>query len=65
MINSPSQSDSDPRSQSLPLNATRQIQGLNHQQIFRLMDSILSFEACLYHQVLPLALDGNRFSTLR
>lgn len=61
MINSPSQSDSDPRSQSLPLNATRQIQGLNHQQIFRLMDSILSFEACLYHQVLPLALDGNRF----
>lgn len=61
MIYFPSQSDSDPSSQSLPSNATRHIQGLNHQQIFQLMDSILSFEACLYHQVSPLALVGDHF----
>lgn len=28
------------------------------EQMFRLIDSILPFEACLYHQVLPLALEG-------
>ena len=33
---------------------------LNHGQIFQLIDSALSFEACLYHQVLPLALEGDR-----
>jgi hypothetical protein len=30
------------------------------EQIFRLIDSILPFEACLYHQVLPLCLEGSR-----
>lgn len=29
-------------------------------QMFRLIDSVLFFEACLYHQVLPLALEENR-----
>jgi hypothetical protein len=29
-------------------------------QVFRLIDSILPFEACLYHQVLPLSLEGSR-----
>ncbi len=28
--------------------------------VFQLIDRILPFEACLYHQVLPLAIDGNR-----
>jgi type II secretory ATPase GspE/PulE/Tfp pilus assembly ATPase PilB-like protein len=28
------------------------------EQMFRLIDSILPFEACLYHQILPLALEG-------
>lgn len=28
--------------------------------LFPLMDRVLSFEACLYHQVLPLALEGSR-----
>lgn len=27
---------------------------------FRLIDSILPFEACLYHQILPLSLEGSR-----
>jgi len=27
---------------------------------FRLVDSILPFEACLYHQILPLSLEGSR-----
>jgi hypothetical protein len=30
------------------------------EQIFRLIDSILPFEACLYHQILPLSLEGSR-----
>jgi type II secretory ATPase GspE/PulE/Tfp pilus assembly ATPase PilB-like protein len=30
------------------------------EQIFRLIDSILPFEACLYHQILPLRLEGSR-----
>ncbi|MGI0486210.1 hypothetical protein ACN4EK_12285 [Pantanalinema rosaneae CENA516] len=30
------------------------------EQAFRLVDSILPFEACLYHQILPLALEGSR-----
>ncbi|MGA7933465.1 MAG: hypothetical protein WCA35_07950 [Kovacikia sp.] len=30
------------------------------EQAFRLIDSILPFEACLYHQILPLALEGSR-----
>jgi hypothetical protein len=29
------------------------------EQIFRLIDSILPFEACLYHQILPLGLEGS------
>lgn len=30
--------------------------------VFRLIDSILPFEACLYHQVLPLSLEGTRLN---
>jgi type II secretory ATPase GspE/PulE/Tfp pilus assembly ATPase PilB-like protein len=30
------------------------------EQSFRLVDSILPFEACLYHQILPLSLEGSR-----
>lgn len=30
------------------------------EQVFRLIDSILPFEACLYHQLLPLSLEGSR-----
>ena len=33
---------------------------IDSDQAFRLIDSILPFEACLYHQVLPLALEGSR-----
>lgn len=33
---------------------------INAELTFRLIDSILPFEACLYHQVLPLALEGSR-----
>ena len=33
---------------------------LDTEQMFRLLDSILCFEACLYHQVLPLTLEGSR-----
>jgi type II secretory ATPase GspE/PulE/Tfp pilus assembly ATPase PilB-like protein len=29
-------------------------------QIFHLIDSLLSFEACLYHQILPLRLENNQ-----
>ena len=54
-------SGDDSSSHSLPLTALIQSQPkLNHGQIFQLIDSALSFEACLYHQVLPLALEGDR-----
>jgi type II secretory ATPase GspE/PulE/Tfp pilus assembly ATPase PilB-like protein len=32
---------------------------MNTEQMFRLIDSILPFEACLYYQILPLALEGS------
>lgn len=33
---------------------------LDVQQMFILIDGVLPFEACLYHQVLPLSLEGSR-----
>ncbi len=33
---------------------------MDTEQLFRLIDSILPFEACLYHQILPLTLEGSR-----
>jgi type II secretory ATPase GspE/PulE/Tfp pilus assembly ATPase PilB-like protein len=30
------------------------------EQIFYLLDNLLSFEACLYHQILPLRLEGDK-----
>jgi len=33
---------------------------IDTEQAFRLVDSILPFEACLYHQILPLSLEGSR-----
>ncbi|MHC5856645.1 GspE/PulE/PilB domain-containing protein [Nostoc sp.] len=30
----------------------------DREQIFQLIDSLLSFEACLYHQILPFGLEG-------
>jgi uncharacterized protein YoxC len=33
---------------------------IDAEQSFRLIDSILPFEACLYHQVMPLSLEGSR-----
>jgi hypothetical protein len=35
---------------------------LNVEQMFTLIDGVLPFEACLYHQVLPLFVDGNRLN---
>ncbi|MBW4672331.1 MAG: pilus assembly protein PilB [Cyanomargarita calcarea GSE-NOS-MK-12-04C] len=34
-------------------------QGSEHEQTFRLIETILSFEVCLYHQILPLKLEDN------
>ncbi len=33
---------------------------IDTDRLFPLIDRVLSFEACLYHQVLPLALEGSR-----
>lgn len=33
---------------------------IDAEQAFRLVDTILPFEACLYHQILPLCLEGSR-----
>ncbi len=35
---------------------------IDSQQVFDLIDRILPFEACLYHQVLPLRLEGDRLT---
>jgi type II secretory ATPase GspE/PulE/Tfp pilus assembly ATPase PilB-like protein len=35
-----------------------ELSGMDTEQMFRLIDGILPFEACLYYQFLPLALEG-------
>ncbi|MEM7555196.1 MAG: pilus assembly protein PilB [Cyanobacteria bacterium P01_A01_bin.84] len=37
-----------------------QWQQINREQMFGLIDTILSFEACLYHQILPLKLEDKK-----
>lgn len=61
MIYSPSEvGDDDSNGQSLISSASIQSQPkLDCEKIFQLIDKSLSFEACLYHQVLPLAVSGN------
>jgi type II secretory ATPase GspE/PulE/Tfp pilus assembly ATPase PilB-like protein len=34
-------------------------QGIEREQVFQLIESFLSFEACLYHQVVPLKMENN------
>ncbi len=38
------------------------MQQIDAERAFRLVDSILPFEACLFHQILPLSLDGSRLT---
>ncbi|AFZ22747.1 type II secretory pathway, ATPase PulE/Tfp pilus assembly pathway, ATPase PilB [Cylindrospermum stagnale PCC 7417] len=45
--------------QTLTTTQTKWQQGGDHEQIFQLIDSLLSFEACLYHQILPFGLEDN------
>lgn len=45
--------------QVLTTNQTKWQQGGEHEQIYQLIDSLLSFEACLYHQILPFRLEDN------
>lgn len=55
----PSKSETPNQLKSSPVEAAS-IAGMNMdtEQMFRLIDSILPFEACLYYQFLPLALEG-------
>ena len=60
MVPSPS-NPSQPENPAQPSSAQSQpseISGRHTEQLFRLIDSILPFEACLYYQFLPLALEG-------
>ncbi len=41
-----------------PAERASEISGLQTDHMFRLIDSILPFEACLYYQFLPIALEG-------
>ena len=61
MIYKQPQSNDEPNGETSPSNASPSKTLHQHEQIFQLMDSTVSFEACLYHQVLPLALSGNGF----
>jgi type II secretory ATPase GspE/PulE/Tfp pilus assembly ATPase PilB-like protein len=47
-------------SSSSPKGGSHWTDQIDSDQVFRLIDSILPFEACLYHQVLPLSLEGSR-----
>lgn len=48
------------RRQVLTATQTKWEQEGEREQIFQLMDSFLSFEACLYHQILPFGLKDNK-----
>ncbi|MEH2238309.1 pilus assembly protein PilB [Nostoc sp.] len=43
--------------QMLTATKTKWEEGGDHEEIFQLIDSLLSFEACLYHQILPFGLE--------
>jgi len=53
----PGKSEIPPQLKSSPSQAS-DLSGVNTEHMFRLIDSILPFEACLYYQFLPLALEG-------
>ncbi len=53
----PGKSETPDQLKSSPPEAS-EISGMDTEQMFRLIDSILPFEACLYYQFLPLALEG-------
>ena len=53
----PGKSETSDQLKSSPVEAS-EIAGMDTEQMFRLIDSILPFEACLYYQFLPLALEG-------
>jgi type II secretory ATPase GspE/PulE/Tfp pilus assembly ATPase PilB-like protein len=53
----PSKSNNLNQLHSSPVEASK-IADMDTEQMFRLIDSILPFEACLYYQFLPLALEG-------
>lgn len=57
--NNPGKSETPDQLKSSPIEAAS-ISGMDMdtEQMFRLIDSILPFEACLYYQFLPLALEG-------
>ncbi|MBD2496972.1 pilus assembly protein PilB [Nostoc sp. FACHB-280] len=42
---------------NIPINLEQES---DRQQIFQLIDHLLSFEACLYHQILPFRLEGKK-----
>lgn len=44
--------------QSKSSSQASELSGVDTEQMFRLIDSILPFEACLFHQFLPLSLEG-------
>ena len=35
---------------------------MNSEQVFKLIDTILPFEVCIYHQVIPLSMEGSRIN---
>ncbi|HEY9833413.1 MAG TPA: hypothetical protein V6D26_22870 [Stenomitos sp.] len=59
MVPSPSNPGqlTNPSSETLSTQAS-DLSGFQTDQMFRLIDSILPFEACLYYQFLPVALEG-------
>ncbi|WP_026734338.1 hypothetical protein [Fischerella sp. PCC 9605] len=55
----PTDTEASAQQEVLSDTLTQWEQKLEREQIFRLIESLLSFEACLYHQVLPLKIEDN------
>lgn len=63
MLN-PHDSSEGPRLSQDPFRSPRQASdaGVNVDQMIALIDSVLPFEACLFHQIIPLSLAGNQLN---
>ena len=50
---------SEPKQQNSSKNIAESLDKENQKRLFSLIDRVISFEACLYHQILPLKLENN------
>nr|MDJ0776205.1 pilus assembly protein PilB [Mastigocoleus sp. MO_167.B18] len=54
-----SKNTSEAKQQNSSKNIYESLDKEKQKQLFSLIDRVISFEACLYHQILPLKLENN------